>query len=87
MTVLALPNLKKKLEIPFFELLINGLRIEGRLSGSKADLRELLDFTLKHKVYPDVQEVPFREFDHALERLQTQCPPCKIVVNTHDWQK
>lgn len=57
----------------------------GHLSGSKQDLRDLIDFTLSSKIYPDVEEMPFEKYGEAMERQDKHCPIKKIVVKTDGW--
>lgn len=59
LAVLALPDLRNKFELSFFELLLKGSRVVGHLSGSKSDLRELIDFTIKTGAYPDTKQMKF----------------------------
>ena len=67
--ILSIPDLRNKYELSFHKILINGSRIVGSLSGSKSDLRDLINFTIKTKIYPDIKEMKFSQIGDALEML------------------
>lgn len=52
--------------IPIAFLIFKGLTLSGSLIGSPAQIREMLDFAVTHKIHPIVQERPMQDANEAV---------------------
>nr|GMC67549.1 8-hydroxygeraniol dehydrogenase-like [Ipomoea batatas] len=60
---------EKPLELPIFPLLMGRKLVAGSLIGGIKETQEMLDFSAKHNVVPEVEVVPVDYANTAIERL------------------
>nr|GMC67552.1 8-hydroxygeraniol dehydrogenase-like [Ipomoea batatas] len=60
---------EKPLELPIFPLLMGRKLVAGSLIGGIKETQEMLDFSAKHNVVPEVEVVPVDYANTAMERL------------------
>nr|GMC57295.1 8-hydroxygeraniol dehydrogenase-like [Ipomoea batatas] len=60
---------EKPLELPIFPLLMGRKIVAGSLIGGIKETQEMLDFSAKHNVVPEVEVVPVDYANTAMERL------------------
>lgn len=61
-------------------LLFKGLQIAGTVTGSPAEIEEMLDFAARMKIKPWVQVMPFEQANQALLDLDAGKPRYRLVL-------
>jgi alcohol/geraniol dehydrogenase (NADP+) len=72
------------MSIPAFSL-INGARsVGGSPGGGPALIRTMLEFCVRHQIYPEVEVYPMEEINEALKRLKEGKARYRIVLKNPD---
>jgi uncharacterized zinc-type alcohol dehydrogenase-like protein len=68
------------MEIPAFSLIMGEKTVGGSPIGSPALTRTMLDFCVRHEIYPQVEEFPMSQVNEALEHLEKGKARFRIVL-------
>ncbi|QQX77090.1 MULTISPECIES: NAD(P)-dependent alcohol dehydrogenase [Aequorivita] len=68
------------MEIPAFSLVMGEKTVGGSPIGSPALTKTMLDFCVRHKIYPDVEEFPMARVNDAIEHLEKGKARFRIVL-------
>jgi D-arabinose 1-dehydrogenase-like Zn-dependent alcohol dehydrogenase len=60
--------------------LMAGISVHGSLIGAPAEIAEMLDFCIKHKISAMTEVVPFSQTHAAVERVRQGLPRFRIVL-------
>ena len=66
--------------IPAFSLIMGEKSIGGSPIGSPALTKTMLDFCVRHDIYPDVEEFPMEKVNEAIEHLENGKARFRIVL-------
>lgn len=66
--------------IPAFSLIMGEKSVGGSPLGSPALTKTMLDFCVRHDIYPTVQEFPFAKINEAIEHLETGKARFRVVL-------
>jgi len=66
--------------IPAFSLIVGEKSVAGSPTGSPALTRTMLDFCVRHNIYPIVEEFPMSDVNKALEHLEKDKARYRIVL-------
>ena len=66
--------------IPAFSLIMGEKTVGGSPLGSPALTRTMLEFCVRHDIYPMVEEFPMTEVNKALEHLEKGKARYRIVL-------
>lgn len=66
--------------IPAFSLIMGEKSVGGSPIGSPALTKTMLDFCVRHSIYPDVEEYPMHKVNEALEHLEQGKARFRIVL-------
>lgn len=69
------------MKIPAFSLISGEKTIGGSPLGSPALTRTMLNFCVRHQIYPDVEEFPMSKVNEALKHLELGKARYRIVLN------
>ncbi|XP_019185345.1 PREDICTED: 8-hydroxygeraniol dehydrogenase-like isoform X3 [Ipomoea nil] len=72
---------EKPLELPVFPLLMGRKVVAGSLIGGIKETQEMLDFSAKHNVVPEVEVVPVDYVNTAIERLANADVKYRFVLD------
>jgi len=72
------------MEIPAFSLIMGEKSVAGSPIGSPALTKTMLDFCVRHDIYPDVEEFPMEKINEALEHLEQGKARYRIVLKSKD---
>lgn len=78
--MVGLPTVEDNPELPVNFIVLNEINFVGSLVGNRAEMAELLEFSLKHKVYPDCEIFGFDQFGEACQKLHYGRPKYRAVV-------
>ncbi len=80
--IVGLPPIRDGVGISINELVHKaGKKVYGSLIGGIAETQEMLDFSLKHKIYPETQIITPKEIDKAYENLTTGKAKFRYVID------
>ena len=68
------------MEIPAFSLLMGEKSVGGSPLGSVALTRKMLEFCVRHNIYPTVEEFPMNKVNEAIEHLEQGKARFRIVL-------
>ncbi|GAA4270648.1 NADPH-dependent aldehyde reductase Ahr [Hyunsoonleella aestuarii] len=68
------------MEIPAFSLIMGEKSVGGSPIGSPALTKTMLDFCVRHNIYPDVEEFPMEKVNEAIEHLENGKARFRIVL-------
>lgn len=68
------------MEIPAFSLIMGEKSVAGSPIGSPALTKTMLDFCVRHNIYPQVEEFPMDKVNEALEHLEEGKARFRIVL-------
>jgi uncharacterized zinc-type alcohol dehydrogenase-like protein len=68
------------MEIPAFSLIMGEKSVGGSPIGSPALTKTMLDFCVRHNIYPDVEEFPMAKVNEAIEHLENGKARFRIVL-------
>lgn len=74
------------ISIPSFSLINGGKSIAGSPGGGPALIRSMLDFCVRHNIYPVVEEFPMEKVNEAIKHLQEGKARYRIVLK-NSWKK
>ena len=66
--------------IPAFTLMVGEKSVGASPLGSPVLTRRMLDFCVRHDIYPDVEEFPMNQVNEALEHLEAGKARYRIVL-------
>ena len=66
--------------IPAFSLIVGEKSVGGSPIGSPALMKTMLDFCVRHNIYPDVEEFPMEKVNEAMEHLESGKARFRIVL-------
>lgn len=82
MAIVGLPPLENEININIKELIFKaGKKVYGSLIGGIAETQEMLDFSLKHKIYPETELITPQEIDKAYENLTSGKAKFRYVID------
>ncbi|WP_293871897.1 NAD(P)-dependent alcohol dehydrogenase [Flavobacterium sp.] len=68
------------MEIPAFSLIMGEKTVGGSPIGSPALIQTMLDFCVRHKIYPTVEEFPMEKINEAFEHLESGKARFRLVL-------
>ncbi|MEM0518228.1 NADPH-dependent aldehyde reductase Ahr [Aequorivita flava] len=68
------------MEISAFSLILGEKTVGGSPIGSPAIIKTMLDFCVRHTIYPEVEEFPMEKVNDAIEHLETGKARFRIVL-------
>ncbi|MBU2951848.1 NAD(P)-dependent alcohol dehydrogenase [Tamlana agarivorans] len=68
------------MEIPAFSLIMGEKSVGGSPIGSPALTKTMLEFCVRHHIYPEVEEFPMKNVNEALEHLESGKARFRIVL-------
>lgn len=68
------------MEIPAFSLITGEKSVGGSPIGSPALTKTMLDFCVRHSIYPEVEEFPMEKVNEAIEHLEKGKARFRIVL-------
>lgn len=68
------------MDIPAFSLIMGEKSVGGSPIGSPALTKTMLDFCVRHAIYPDVEEFPMAKVNEAIEHLEKGKARFRIVL-------
>ena len=82
MAIVGLPPVEYKIGIKINDLIHKaGKRVYGSLIGGIAETQEMLDFSLKNKIYPETELIAPQEIDKAYENLTSGKAKFRYVID------
>lgn len=69
------------LEIPVISLLRGQKSVSASPVGSPATIAAMLDFAVRHRIKPVVEEFPVAQINDAIARLRSGAPRYRVVIN------
>lgn len=82
MAIVGLPPLENEININIKELIFKaGKKVYGSLIGGIAETQEMLDFSLKHGIYPETELITPQEIDKAYENLTSGKAKFRYVID------
>jgi uncharacterized zinc-type alcohol dehydrogenase-like protein len=66
--------------IPVFSLIGGEKSVRGSPLGSPALTKTMLDFCVRHEIYPTVEEFPFEKINEAIEHLEAGKARFRVVL-------
>jgi D-arabinose 1-dehydrogenase-like Zn-dependent alcohol dehydrogenase len=70
----------ENIQVSALDLLSKRRRIEGNASGSRHDLRDVLEFASKMNVQPEVQTTSLADVNDVLDRMHNGKLPGRVVI-------
>lgn len=61
-------------------------RLYGSMIGGIAQTQEMLDFSLKHKIYPEIEIINPDQIDEAYEKMTTGQAKFRYVIDISKWK-
>lgn len=82
MAIVGLPPLENEININIKELIFKaGKKVYGSLIGGITETQEMLDFSLKHQIYPEIELIKPNEIDKAYENLTSGKAKFRYVID------
>lgn len=82
MAIVGLPPTYAKQTIDFTRLIFSaGRKVYGSIIGGIKETQEMLDFSLKHKIYPETEIISANQIDEAYEKLTTGKAKFRYVID------
>ena len=82
MAIVGLPPTDAKQKIDFTRLVFSAQRkVYGSVIGGMKETQEMLDFSLKHKIYPETEIISANQIDEAYEKLTTGKAKFRYVID------
>jgi uncharacterized zinc-type alcohol dehydrogenase-like protein len=69
--------------IPAFSLIMGEKSVAGSPLGSPGLTRTMLEFCVRHNIYPMVEEFPLKEVNEALDHLEKGKARYRIVLKVN----
>ena len=81
MAIVGLPPSELKQSIDLARLIFaGGKKVYGSMIGGIKETQEMLDFSLKHKIYPETEIISADKIDEAYEKLTTGQAKFRYVI-------
>ncbi|KAF9183360.1 hypothetical protein BGZ51_004062 [Haplosporangium sp. Z 767] len=71
-TIVILAMSKEPIPIPTTPLVHHEIKVVGSFQGGRKDVKDMLDFVVKHKIHPWIVERPMANINEALEEKKNQ---------------
>lgn len=68
LVVVGLPN--DELPIPIFDTVLNGVTVKGSIVGTRKDMQEAIDFAVRGKIKPIIEEAKLDEINDIFDKMQ-----------------
>ncbi|MGL5722540.1 MAG: NAD(P)-dependent alcohol dehydrogenase [Brevinema sp.] len=82
MAIVGLPPAELKQSIDLARLVFKGGRkVYGSMIGGIKETQEMLDFSLKHQIYPETEIIKANQIDEAYEKLTTGQAKFRYVID------
>lgn len=82
MAIVGLPPASENLKIDLTRLVFAaGKKVYGSLIGGMKETQEMLDFSLKHKIYPETEIITGDRIDEAYEKLTSGQAKFRYVID------
>lgn len=82
MVIVGLPPRENSPKIDTMNLVFNaGKKVYGSLIGGIKETQEMLDFSLEHKIYPEVEIISAQKIDEAYENLTSGKARFRYVID------
>lgn len=82
MAIVGLPPAELKQSIDLARLIFaGGKKVYGSMIGGIKETQEMLDFSLKHKIYPETEIISANQIDEAYEKLTTGKAKFRYVID------
>ncbi|MBM0637411.1 NAD(P)-dependent alcohol dehydrogenase [Campylobacter sp. VicNov18] len=82
MAIVGLPPLKNEVNINIKDLVYKaGKKVYGSLIGGIAQTQEMLDFSLRHQIYPEIELITPQEIDKAYKNLTSGKAKFRYVID------
>jgi len=79
---LGAPSADKPIQFNPSQLIFGHINFTASLIGSRKEIREMLDFSAKHKIVPMCEIFDFADFPKAFDRLEHGRPQFRCVVDS-----
>lgn len=82
MAIVGLPPSELKQSIDLARLIFaGGKKVYGSMIGGIKETQEMLDFSLKHKIYPETEIISANQIDEAYKKLTTGQAKFRYVID------
>lgn len=82
LAIVGLPPIDDKVGLSLNDLVFNAnKKVYGSLIGGIKQTQEMLDFSLKHKIYPEIELITADQIDEAYENLTTGKAKFRYVID------
>ncbi|STP13155.1 NADP-dependent alcohol dehydrogenase [Helicobacter mustelae] len=82
MAIVGLPPRAQAPKIDTFNLVYHaGKKVYGSLIGGIAETQEMLDFSLEHKIYPEIEIIAANQINETYEKLTTGRAKFRYVID------
>ncbi|MEI0448050.1 NAD(P)-dependent alcohol dehydrogenase [Brachyspira intermedia] len=82
MAIVGLPPAELKQSIDLARLIFSGgKKVYGSMIGGIKETQEMLDFSLKHKIYPETEIIAANQIDEAYQKLTTGQAKFRYVID------
>ncbi len=71
---------KETIKIPAFSLIVGRNSISGSPIGSRTDIREMLDFAVRHDIKPCTETIPMSKVNEGIDRLRNNQVRYRVVL-------
>ncbi len=78
-TLVLLSVPEKPIGIPVSNLMRH-LKIEGSLLGSRQDIKDMLDFAVKHNVRPWIQKIPMKDCNEGVNIVKSGKARFRVIL-------
>ncbi|PAF50654.1 NAD(P)-dependent alcohol dehydrogenase [Helicobacter sp. 13S00477-4] len=87
MAIVGLPPIETTPKITATQLVYNaGKKVYGSLIGGIKETQEMMDFSLKHKIYPETEIIDANQINEAYEKLTTGKAKFRYVIDMKSLQ-
>lgn len=69
--------------VPSFSLINGGKSVAGSPGGGPALIRTMLDFCVRHNIYPTVETFPMEKVNEAIRHLEEGKARYRVVLQQH----
>ena len=82
MAIVGLPPAELKQSIDLARLIFSGgKKVYGSMIGGIKETQEMLDFSLKHKIYPETEIIAANQIDEAYQKLTSGQAKFRYVID------
>ncbi len=88
LAIVGLPPIKTSPKIDITRLVLSaGKKVYGSLIGGIKETQEMLDFSLKHKIYPEVEIIKIDEINNVYDNLTNGKAKFRYVIDMNSLQE